>query len=139
MKILEMLSRKRLTGNLGEDSAVKFLKKKGYKILKRNFVAGGKEIDVIAECPDTIVFAEVKTRLVSHQHMKEPRPACSVTPKKQRSIISAARCYLAKATPKKQVRFDCIEVFLANDGERDSVREINHIEGAFNFDTAYRK
>jgi len=53
-------------GKLGEDIAVKFLKKKGYKILDRNFqkdIKGLKfgEIDIIAKKDGAIIFVEVKS------------------------------------------------------------------------------
>jgi putative endonuclease len=54
-------------GELGEKIAEKFLKKKGYKILDKNyisrFVTGPQrgEIDIIAKKGDLITFFEVKT------------------------------------------------------------------------------
>ena len=36
-------------GKRGEDEAVRFFKKQGFKILERNYVAEGHEIDVIAK------------------------------------------------------------------------------------------
>jgi putative endonuclease len=49
-------------GSKGEDLAVRFLEKKGYRILSRNFRTPVGEIDVIAEDRNTLVFIEVKTR-----------------------------------------------------------------------------
>ena len=46
----------------GEDLAGKFLKKSGYKILKRNYVSKYGEIDIVAYDKGTISFVEVKTR-----------------------------------------------------------------------------
>ena len=85
MKILEVLTRQRLTGNFGEDAAVKFLKKNGYKILRRNFVADKNEIDVIARYKDTVAFIEVKSRHVGTLGAFESRPAAAVTREKQRN------------------------------------------------------
>lgn len=52
------------TGQLGEDTAAKHLRRLGYKILERNAFFGRDEIDVIARDTDRdmIVFVEVKTR-----------------------------------------------------------------------------
>ena len=44
------------TGKFGEDFAVKILKKKGYKILERNFHSRFGEIDVIASNKNVIAF-----------------------------------------------------------------------------------
>ena len=46
----------------GEELATNFLKKKGYKIIDRNFRKGYGEIDIIAIKSKILVFVEVKTR-----------------------------------------------------------------------------
>ena len=43
-------------GYYGETLAIKYLKRKGYKILKRNIRIGHKEIDIIAKHNKDIVF-----------------------------------------------------------------------------------
>jgi len=49
-------------GQLGEDIATRYLKKKRYKIIERNYRETWGELDVIALSPDkTLVFVEVKT------------------------------------------------------------------------------
>ena len=136
MKILDLLTQRRKTGNFGENEACIFLKRNGYKILKRNYVANGYEIDIVAENSDYLVFVEVKTRTEGHENPKEPRPASSVTPEKQRKIISAAKAYIGFAHPKKQIRFDIIEVIASKDKK---VKSFSHLIGAFNADTAYRR
>ncbi|MDD3725765.1 MAG: YraN family protein [Candidatus Ratteibacteria bacterium] len=52
----------RVKGITGEKLAVKFLKKRGYRILCRNFRAKTGEIDIIAREGRCIVFLEVKLR-----------------------------------------------------------------------------
>ena len=47
---------------LGEEIAAKFLNKKGYKIIDRNFRKGYGEIDIVALHENILVFIEVKTR-----------------------------------------------------------------------------
>ena len=49
-------------GKNGEEIATEFLRKKGYKILERNFEASQGEIDIIAKDDKELVFVEVKTR-----------------------------------------------------------------------------
>ena len=53
---------KKLLGRTGESKAVSFLKKKKYRILKKNYVTKIGEVDIIAEQNGVIVFIEVKTR-----------------------------------------------------------------------------
>jgi len=49
-------------GKKGEDLAADYLRKKGYRILKRNWRSGRNEVDIIADNNEYIVFVEVKTR-----------------------------------------------------------------------------
>lgn len=52
-------------GKIGEDRACKFLIKKCYEILGRNYRQKFGEIDIVARGPDrTLVFIEVKTLLI---------------------------------------------------------------------------
>lgn len=50
------------TGRRGEDLAVAYLVKKGYRILQRNFKSNFGEIDIIARNGNDLVFIEVKYR-----------------------------------------------------------------------------
>lgn len=138
MKILELLTPRRITGNYGERQAAKYLRRRGYRILKRNYVAEGAEIDLVAEASKTTVFVEVKTRREGHAHPREPRPASAVTPEKQRKLIAAARAYARRAQRESRLRFDIIEVILL-DREKPKVKEIRHLISAFNQNTAYQR
>ena len=58
---------KQIIGRWGEDQASFFLTQKGYKIISRNYLARGGELDIIAwhkkeKDVDTLCFVEVKTR-----------------------------------------------------------------------------
>lgn len=127
---------KRRLGDFGEGEAVKFLRRCGYRIKKRNYAPEGTEIDIVAETKTDVVFIEVKTRDVSSVGKYEERPASAVTPKKQRAIIDCARLYLSFYVPKKRVRFDIIEVYVEADGKKYTVKEIKHLENTFNRNTA---
>ena len=137
MQILKIKTKRRLLGNYGERAAVRFLRRSGYRIIKRNFVADSHEIDVIAEDKQSQIFVEVKTRTLGAENPNEPRPASSVTPEKQRAIIKAARLYTAFNPTPKRKRFDVIEVYVNNNNDKYSVAEIKHLKGAFNLNTAF--
>ena len=126
MKILQLKTPKRLLGNYGEKQAAKYLKKNGYKIIKKNFVADSHEIDLIAETRDTIVFIEVKTRTLGHEHPNEPRPASSVNSEKQRAIISAAKIYSAFNPTDKKKRFDVVEVYVNSNNNKYKTDVLRH-------------
>lgn len=109
-------------GKAGEEMAEKLLIAKGYSITEKNWRAGKKEIDIIAENEHYIVFAEVKTRTSGYQ--VHPREA--VTTPKQRHLIFAAESYVKRKQIDKEIRFDIIT--LVTDGTSFSVE---HIEDAF--------
>lgn len=70
-------------GDRGERVAAKYLKRKGMRILCRNYRVPRGEIDLIARDGGTLVFVEVKTR-------RTGLPAEAVNPEKQRRITRAA-------------------------------------------------
>ncbi len=53
---------KQKMGKMGEDIALKYLRKHGYKFIAQNFRKRCGEIDLIVRKKKTIVFIEVKTR-----------------------------------------------------------------------------
>lgn len=115
-------------GNYGEDKAEAYLRRRGYKILERNFRAGrGGEIDIIAkDIKGVIAFVEVKTR--TNRKMGDPSEAVNYYKKK--NIINTALKYISqKNLYETDARFDVIEVIPYN-GIIRNVR-INHIKDAF--------
>jgi putative endonuclease len=137
MEILKIKTEKALLGRYGEKMARRYLRRHGYKIVKKNFVAETNEIDIIAENKDTLVFVEVKTRTIGHENPNEPRPASSVDAKKQRGIIKAAGFYTAYNPSPKKKRFDIVEVYVNQNNNKYSLAEIKHLINAFNVNTAY--
>lgn len=81
---------KKDTGGIGEGFAASYLKKKGYKILERNFRMISGEIDIIAKLKFLIVFVEVKTRATSSLGP----PYLAITELKKRHIVKNALFYL---------------------------------------------
>ena len=113
---------KRLLGLKGEDIATDFLKKKGHKILARNYKTPVGEADIITKDKDTIVFIEVKAR--SNDAFGQPFE--SVDYRKQERLKKIALYYLKHNNIESSVRFDVISILSRNG--RD---EINHIVEAF--------
>lgn len=85
-------------GALGEKIAVRYLEKKGYRILDKNyspkFVSGPQrgEIDIIAKNGDVISFIEVKT--LQQSQAEQFLPEDKVNFLKQRKIIKTAESWL---------------------------------------------
>lgn len=139
MNILKILTPKRIIGNFGERQAAKLLRKKGYKILEQNFTANNAEIDIIASRDGITAFVEVKTRSIKSLGQWETRPASSVTPEKQRKIIKAANYYRTHKRPETRFRFDVIEVYIDDETFVKKVKDIKHLEGAFDLNSAFDK
>lgn len=113
----------RLLGVKGENLAVKFLKRKGYRIAERNYKTSVGEIDIIAEDRGTLVFVEVKTRTDDSFGL----PFEAVNPRKREKLRKVALFYL-KNRCKKEIpaRFDVLSI-RTTDGEST----IEHIVDAF--------
>ncbi|HIE15709.1 MAG TPA: YraN family protein [Bacteroidales bacterium] len=110
-------------GKQGEQLAVDFLKKKGFVILERNWRFHHKEVDIIAEKNNTLIFVEVKTRTTDYFGY----PFEAVTPHKQLFLIEAANGYLENNDLDKEVRFDVVSI-ISNNMEKPN---ITHIPDAF--------
>ncbi len=114
---------RREVGKRGEDAAVQYIEKRGYKILERNFSCPLGEMDIIALDKRTICFIEVKT--LSGKNYGPPEIAVNVY--KQRKLSQVALAYLnQKHLHDIEARFDVIGVTLSPGGER-----INLIKDAF--------
>ena len=98
-------------GAWGEECAAAYLRRRGYRILARNYSCRFGEIDIIAA--DRFV-----------------RAGAYVTTAKQARIRTAASLWLAEHETQLQPRFDVIEIY----GDADTPhrqRRINQIENAF--------
>lgn len=117
-----MKSQNKLSGNKGEDLAASFLRKKGYKIVVRNFRTRNGEIDIIATYRKTLIFIEVKTRLTS----EFGTPFDAITPWKMQALIRTAEFFKATHTNLPSLmRIDAVGITLEADG---SVSNIEHME-----------
>ena len=110
-------------GIKGEEIAVVYLKKEGYKILECNWFYDRKEVDIIAQQGDEIVIVEVKTR--EGNFFEEPWEAVST--KKIRNLVEVADAWLNQKKIDLETRFDVISIIF-----RDGVNyELTHFPGAF--------
>lgn len=94
-------------GRRGERDAERYLKRHGYRILRRNFRAAGAEIDLVAAEGGTLVFVEVKAR----RGIGTGTPQEAVDGRKQRRIRRAAEIYVARTRAHDSpVRFDVVAI-----------------------------
>lgn len=94
-------------GAIGEELAIKLLRKNNYKIVTKNFRSKFGEIDIVALDKDTLIFVEVKTRWSK----KFGSPEEAVTQKKLSKIRKAGEyfCLLNQHLPKK-LRIDVVAI-----------------------------
>jgi putative endonuclease len=121
---------KKEVGKIGEEIAAEFLKKKGYKILDRNYkfqIPGDLqrgEIDIVAKKGDTVCFIEVKT-------LKDPKfeilPEEKVNFSKKKKLIATAENWLIKnkipLDSKWQIDVISVEI-------KEGKTKISHFENA---------
>ena len=125
-------------GRVSEARVEKFLKKKGYKILARNYRYLDGEVDIVALetkrarkkkqvimsrealCEDVLVFVEVKAR--NNFEYILPCEAVGETKLKKYNLVAGE--YLRKSKLQNlPIRFDIVEVFGSD--------VFNHIENGF--------
>ena len=98
---------KQLLGKEGERLAEQYLKKKGYKVIERNYRCRGAELDLIVLDRRVIVFVEVKTR-TGHGFGS---PFEAVEFRKQQKMIQAAQNFLnEKKLHQRDARFDVVGI-----------------------------
>jgi putative endonuclease len=93
-------------GKLGEELAVEYLKKNGYKILNTNWTFQKAEIDIIAQIKNTLAIVEVKTR----SSLEFGLPQDFVKPKKIQLLVKAVDAYVIGRDLDVNVRFDIIAI-----------------------------
>jgi putative endonuclease len=109
------------TGQIGEQTALEYLIKKGYTLLEQNYRSRRAEVDIIVQQGQTLVFVEVKTRTAEGFGYPEE----AVNSKKELMLLAAADQYIEDNNWEQDIRFDIIAVTLSKPVN------IHHIEDAF--------
>jgi len=123
---------RRTLGQLGESLAARHLQARGYEVIDRNFRTRFGELDLVVRDARSLVFCEVKTRIV--RVAPSPfGPFAAVGPKKQQRVRAMAREWLAaraaRSGPRPEgLRFDAIGVSFDVGGR---LVGIEHLEDAF--------
>lgn len=109
-------------GGRGERLALQFLRRRGYKIITRNFSCRFGEIDIVARQGKATVFVEVKTRSSCEFGLPEE----SVRREKIKHLLRCAQFYIKNyAEPEGNFRFDIVSIVLGD------TSRINLIKNAF--------
>jgi putative endonuclease len=97
----------RAVGDQAERRAAAFLERHGFRILERNYVCKGGEIDLVCDDAGTLVFVEVRARASD----RYGGAAATVRHDKQRHVVHAARHYLvARKVGDVACRFDVVAI-----------------------------
>jgi len=116
-----------LEGRRWERTAESFLSRRGLRRLTRNYRSRFGEIDLVMMDGATLVFVEVRYR----KSDRFGSGADSVTPAKQRRIVSTARHFLSchPGLAGRPGRFDVVSI-----GHRSTGVEVEWIRDAFEAD-----
>jgi len=114
-------------GERGEAAAVRHLKRRGYRIIARNYQTGIGEIDILADDKSSgmLVIVEVKAA-----RSENPPPEVHVNHAKQRKLSQlAGRLARQRRFARRAIRFDVIGVVWPDDA--DAPTRLTHHPGAF--------
>ncbi len=98
-------------GKLGEDLAVAYLLRLGFRILFRNWRFRHWEIDIIATKNNILHIVEVKTRT----SLLFGYPEQNITNQKMQYLMNAATEFLYQFPEWKRIQFDALSILLEND------------------------
>ena len=104
----------------GEDLAADYLQRKGYTIIERDWKSGKRDLDIIAQDGNVIVFVEVKTR--RNRLFGEPEE--SVDYHKLQNLQQAISHYVKFKHIRQEIRFDIISIV----GTVGTDPDIQHIQ-----------
>jgi putative endonuclease len=93
-------------GGDAEERAARFLAHRGLAIVMRNYRTRAGEIDLIAREGETLVFVEVRMRSSD----RFGGALASITPRKRRRIVAAARQFLMRVPRVPPCRFDVVAI-----------------------------
>lgn len=111
-----------LKGREGEEIAIDYLKKRGFKVVERNFRVKGAEADLICTYENKVVVVEVKLR--TNKSFGEPYEAVSRKKIGRLKLLGAVFCR-KKNVSYSQLRIDVISIF--KDKNRTEIRHFENI------------
>lgn len=129
------MEKRHLLGRIGEQLALEFLQKRGYRLLARNWRDGHKELDLVMEDDCCLRIIEVRCRSLSrsrsmggsmdgsiggsmNREMSStlsacdwiPEPSLTVNRIKQQRLISAANGFAKRHRIGKEIVFDIVSI-----------------------------
>lgn len=105
----ESISHNRELGMRGEQAAMRYLERRGFEILERNWTCPFGEADIIAQDGSTLVFVEVKTRSNTDKGLPEEAVGKDKRARYERIAALFLQSYDAVDV---SVRFDVISILV---------------------------
>lgn len=120
-----MIDQRKKFGDLGEEMASSYLKKKGYKILERHFQTRFGEVDIIARFKNSLILVEVKTRKTDDFGAPEE----AVNERKLEKIMRTGYFYQnTHQNVSKDLRIDVIAITF---NKEMKLEELKHLENVW--------
>ena len=121
-----MKTPKRKLGDWGESQAVRFLKKRGYGIVERNWSTRWGEIDIIAFKDGRYIFFEVKTSLTPSEHGFLPER--NVGSRKVKSLHRTIEVFLSQhdVPLDSEWQLDVITISILKDNNKAMVKHFEN-------------
>jgi putative endonuclease len=119
-----MKSEKRKIGDIGEEISIRFLEKKGYVFIEKNYLKKIGEIDLVMKKDGNIFFIEVKTGKIGSKFSPEE----NLTKEKIKKFETIGEFYI-KEKKIKNIKYFFYAIFVYLDGEKKkaSVKLIKEI------------
>ncbi len=128
---LDNRTNKRKIGDIGENIACEFLKRRGFKIIDRNYLKKWGEIDIVAEKETIIHFVEVKS--VSHVTLDRRdgrdvyRPEDNMHPWKLKRLSRVIQTYLLEKKLDCEWQIDLVTVKIDLENKRGRAEIVENI------------
>lgn len=116
------MDKRKFLGDYGEQFAVDYLSRSGYKILEENYRLGRGEIDIIAQIKKLLVFVEVKTRRNSANFIDMYD---LISKEQETKLVDTCEMYLNKHRITSDYRIDLVAIKL----KENKVIQIVHEKG----------
>lgn len=116
---------KRKLGDIGENVACEFLRRRGLEVIERNYLRKWGEIDIVAKKSGYIHFIEVKS--VSYGTVQGYRPEDNMHPWKLKRLSRAIQTYLLERKINGDWQLDVITVQIDQENRRARAEIIENI------------
>lgn len=111
-------------GEMGEKLACKYLKKKGYRIISKNYRNKFFEIDIVANKKNVLHFVEVRTKTSEIFGLPEE----TVNYKKKKKLIKSAKGFVGFNNYKGKYQIDLICIVLNKENKLERLSFYDNID-----------